>query len=63
MSESHPTTNSTTIPHAGCKTPGECRKEQICLDGWRCCTQQSCDGYHFANGMKVYHSWEAYYDV
>lgn len=26
----------TTIPHKACGTPGECRKEQVCLDGWRC---------------------------
>lgn len=25
-----------TIPHHGCRTPGECRREQICLDAWWC---------------------------
>ena len=31
--------SDTTIPHAGCKTPSECRKEQVCLDAWHCCRQ------------------------
>jgi hypothetical protein len=32
MAEQSPT----TIPHPPCRTPGECRREQICLDAWAC---------------------------
>jgi len=25
-----------TIPYPKCRTPSECRREQICFDGWHC---------------------------
>jgi hypothetical protein len=25
----------TGIPHKGCKSPGECRREELCMDAWR----------------------------
>jgi hypothetical protein len=25
-----------TFPHKPCRTPSECRREQICIDAWRC---------------------------
>lgn len=28
--------SETTIPHFGCKTPTECRREQVCFDTWHC---------------------------
>jgi hypothetical protein len=27
---------ATSIPHPHCRTPDECRREQICLDAWWC---------------------------
>lgn len=29
-------TQSTAIPHPACRSPGECRREQNCLDAWLC---------------------------
>ena len=27
------------------------------------CENVGCPGYHWENGIKYYHSWQAYYDI